>query len=124
MTWFFAILVVLLMGGIAMVAAGRGTPLADEHGDAPDTGLPDGRPLVAEDLRRVRFPLALRGYRMGEVDALLARLADQLPEELPERRSDSERRPDPGPAPAVPGDGAADDTSAPGGAGRGADADS
>ncbi len=38
----------------------------------PRTG--DG-PLGADDLRRVRFSLALRGYRMNEVDALLARLA-------------------------------------------------
>nr|WP_281363375.1 DivIVA domain-containing protein [Nocardioides perillae] len=34
--------------------------------------------MSAADLRRVRFPLAVRGYRMAEVDALLDRLADQL----------------------------------------------
>jgi DivIVA domain-containing protein len=83
MTWFFAVLVVLLMGGIAMVAAGKGTPLAEDEGDAPDSGLPATGPLQAEHLRRVRFPLALRGYRMADVDALLARLADQLPDQPP-----------------------------------------
>ena len=36
------------------------------------------------DLRRVRFSLAFRGYRMSEVDALLDRLARQL--EPPRRR--------------------------------------
>lgn len=39
--------------------------------------LPVG-PLTGADLRRVRFPIVLRGYRPADVDALLARLADQL----------------------------------------------
>lgn len=40
-------------------------------------GLPLG-PLTGDDVRRVRFPIVLRGYRPADVDALLARLADQL----------------------------------------------
>lgn len=75
MMWFFAILIVLAMGGIALVAAGRGTPLKDTYDDRPDALVPAEGPLEAEDLRRVRFPLAFRGYRMAEVDALLDRLA-------------------------------------------------
>ena len=90
MMWIFAILVVLAMGGIAVVAAGRGTPLAEVYDDRPDATVPEGR-IGAEDLRRVRFSLALRGYRMSEVDALLHRLATQLDEE---RRTD-EQRPNP-----------------------------
>ena len=74
MMWFFAILLVLVMGAIAMVASGRGTPMALEHDDRPDVSVPAGR-LVGDDLRRVRFSLAFRGYRMSEVDALLDRLA-------------------------------------------------
>ena len=77
MMWFFAIMVVLLLGAIAVVAAGKGAPLADEYDDRPDALVPADRPLGAEDLRRVRFSVALRGYRMSEVDALLARLADE-----------------------------------------------
>lgn len=77
MMWFFAILLVLVLGAIAMVAAGRGTPLAPEYDDRPDVSVPAGR-IVGDDLRRVRFSLALRGYRMSEVDALLDRLAAQL----------------------------------------------
>jgi DivIVA domain-containing protein len=61
-----------------VVAAGRGAPLADVYDDRPDAGVPADGPLGADDLRRVRFPLALRGYRMSEVDALLDRLATQL----------------------------------------------
>lgn len=78
MMWFFAIVVVLLMGGIAAVAAGKGAPLVDEHDDRPDATVPLGRPLTGEDLGRIRFSLSFRGYRMSEVDALLERLADQL----------------------------------------------
>jgi DivIVA domain-containing protein len=80
MMWFFAILVVLVMGGVAALAAGRGAPMSDAYDDRPDALVPKGRPLRAEDVRRVRFSLALRGYRMSEVDALLDRLARQLDE--------------------------------------------
>ena len=80
MMWFFAILVVLAMGGVAALAAGRGAPMSEAYDDRPDALVPKGRPLLAEDVRRVRFSLALRGYRMSEVDALLDRLARQLDE--------------------------------------------
>lgn len=77
MMWFFAILIVLAMGGVAMLAAGRGAPLAEVYDDRPDVSVPAGRPLSPDDLRRVRFSLAFRGYRMSEVDALLDRLASE-----------------------------------------------
>jgi DivIVA domain-containing protein len=80
MMWFFAILVVLVMGAIAVVASGRGEPMAEAYDDRPDVVVPADRALTGEDLRRVRFPLALRGYRMSEVDALLDRLARELEE--------------------------------------------
>jgi DivIVA domain-containing protein len=80
MMWFFAILLVLLMGGVAVVASGRGQPLSEAYDDRPDPVLPVGD-IGAEDLRRTRFSLALRGYRMSEVDALLDRLARQLDDE-------------------------------------------
>jgi DivIVA domain-containing protein len=75
MMWFFAILIVLAMGGVAAVAAGKGAPLMPEYDDRPDADVPATGPLSADDLRRVRFSLAFRGYRMSEVDALLDRLA-------------------------------------------------
>ncbi|WP_205471281.1 DivIVA domain-containing protein [Nocardioides sp. SYSU D00038] len=82
--WLFAALLVLVMGGVAAVAAGRGAPLAEEHDDRPDALVPASGPLAGADLRRLRFSLAFRGYRMSEVDALLDRLAGQLEEQ--ERR--------------------------------------
>jgi DivIVA domain-containing protein len=76
--WLFAIVVVVVLGGVAIVAAGRGEPMARAYDDRPDALVPAGRPLTGADLRRVRFSVALRGYRMSEVDTLLARLAAQL----------------------------------------------
>jgi DivIVA domain-containing protein len=89
--WFFAILIVLALGGIALLAAGRGAPLADVYDDRPDATVPAEGPLRAEDLRRIRFSLAFRGYRMSEVDALLDRLASELEgaPEPPERGEDT-----------------------------------
>jgi DivIVA domain-containing protein len=78
MMWLFAILVVLAMGGVAMVASGRGGSMAPAYDDRPDLALPADRPLEARDLRTVRFALAFRGYRMSDVDTLLARLATEL----------------------------------------------
>jgi len=88
MMWFFAILIVLALGGVAVVAAGRGQPLSPAYDDAPDSLVPSDGPVTADDLRRIRFPLAFRGYRMAEVDALLERLAEEREEadrrDLPE----------------------------------------
>jgi DivIVA domain-containing protein len=78
MMWFFAVLVVLVMGGVAALAAGRGAPMSEAYDDRPDALVPSGGPLESQHVRRVRFSLAFRGYRMSEVDALLDRLARQL----------------------------------------------
>lgn len=78
MMWLFAILIVLAMAGVAVVASGRGGSMAPAYDDRPDLDLPADRPLAARDLRSVRFPLAVRGYRMSDVDELLARLATEL----------------------------------------------
>ncbi|WP_210438534.1 DivIVA domain-containing protein [Nocardioides xinjiangensis] len=78
MTWLFAALVVLAMGGVAMVASGRGGSMPPAYDDRPDVVLPTDRPIGPDDLRAVRFPLAVRGYRMSDVDALLARLAAEM----------------------------------------------
>ena len=78
MTWFFAVLIVAAMGAIAVVAAGRGGSMAESFDDRPDARVPADGPLTSQDLRRVRFSTAVRGYRMSEVDALLDRLAAEL----------------------------------------------
>ena len=93
MMWFFAILIVLALGGIAVVASGRGTPMSPAYDDAADALVPAHGPVTADDLRRIRFPLAFRGYRMAEVDALLQRLAEEkedLDAGLPRRTSEGD----------------------------------
>lgn len=82
MTWFFAILIVALIGGVVVVAAGHGEGLRPADTDLMP-GLPYDGPLTAEDLRSVRFNTGVRGYRAAEVDALLDRLAAQLDGEQP-----------------------------------------
>ncbi len=82
MTWFYAILIVLMMGAVAVVAAGRGGSMAETWDDRPDARIQAEGPLTAQDLRRVRFSTAFRGYRMSEVDALLDRLAEERSEEM------------------------------------------
>lgn len=86
--WFLAILVVLALGGVAVVAAGRGAPLSEVYDDRPDATVPADGPLRPEDLRGVRFSLGLRGYRMSEVDALLDRLAGEMEERQRSQRGE------------------------------------
>jgi DivIVA domain-containing protein len=88
--WFFAILIVLALGAIAVVAAGRGAPMEPSYDDSPDSLVPADGPVSADDLRRIRFPLALRGYRMAEVDALLERLAEEREAADAQRVSDGD----------------------------------
>lgn len=93
--WLFAIVVVLVLGVVAVVASGHGEPLAEEYDDRPDALVPRTERLSGADIRRVRFPLAIRGYRMEEVDALLDRLA--LEREMDEaERAGAQAAPPPG----------------------------
>ena len=97
MTWLFAILIVLAMGGVAVAASGRFGTMPEAYDDRPDSRVPVGR-LTGDDLRRVRFSLGFRGYRMSEVDTLLERLAGQLDDReagLPDEGPEGDRRGDP-----------------------------
>ncbi len=67
-----------IIGVIAVVVAGRDDALVEVYDDRPDSTLPTGRPLTAEDLAAVRLSTAVRGYRMDEVDALLGRIQADL----------------------------------------------
>lgn len=69
--------VLVVLFAAAVVATRPGEILVAAPRDRADLDLPDG-PLTAGDLDGVRFGLALRGYRMAEVDAVLDRLAAEL----------------------------------------------
>jgi DivIVA domain-containing protein len=92
MLWLFSIVIVLVIGGIVVVAAGAGGSMRPVYSDRPDVTVPAGVPLCAEDLRAVRFAVGVRGYRMDEVDSLLSRLAAEL-----EERERAEQHPTAGP---------------------------
>ena len=68
-------LVVLLLG--AMAAGGRFEGMPPVVRDVPRPAAASG-PVSADELRRVRFAVVLRGYSVGQVDELLDRLARQL----------------------------------------------
>lgn len=63
--------------GIAAVVFGRGEELPALPADETPTRLP-ARDVTAAHVRALRFPLAVRGYRMTEVDWVLDRLAAEL----------------------------------------------
>ena len=61
----------------AVVATRGGEVLREAPRDGADLDLPTG-PLQAEDVAEVRLGLAVRGYRMAEVDGLLERVSADL----------------------------------------------
>ena len=80
MEWFIAVIAVAALGVAAMAAAGgMGQMNREPVYDTYRQDLPD-RPLTAEDVRRLRFGVALRGYAMGQVDDVLERLAREIAE--------------------------------------------
>lgn len=74
--FLLAVVAVAVLAGVAVVLSGGGA-MTEAVPDSPARGLPD-RPLEPADLDAVRFPMALRGYRMADVDAVLERLRDEL----------------------------------------------
>lgn len=88
MTWFFAVLLVGVIGAVAVVFAHGGGGMRPVATDRHDLGVPPEGPLSGAQLRQVRLNTAVRGYRADEVDALLERLADQLDQADPPARRD------------------------------------
>ncbi len=70
----FAVLLFLL----ASFAFGRGEEMAPAPPDSTPVELPDDRPVTGGDIRALRLSVAVRGYRMREVDWVLEQLAIAL----------------------------------------------
>ena len=103
------LLAVGVVGGAAAVALGRVRGgLEPPTSTLPQVDLPPG-PLSPDDVDRVRFSLGLRGYRMDQVDEVLARLRGELAHRddvIAALRDTDHRPPDPAPpdpASTVPG---------------------
>ena len=67
----------LVVFAITAVLFGRGEQMAALSPRTSPAELPDDG-IDPDDVRKVRFSLALRGYRMSDVDWTLERLADEI----------------------------------------------
>lgn len=99
------------IGGIIFVVAvfvfGRGEQMAPLPARTSPTELPDDG-ITGQHVRGVRFAMALRGYRMSDVDWALERMATELDElraQLAERTEPAAEIAEPVPVPVpVPAD--------------------
>lgn len=64
---------------LAAVVFGRGEELAPLPPGSSPTRLP-AHDVTGEDVRNVRYQLVLRGYKMSEVDWVMARLGSEIDE--------------------------------------------
>ncbi|WP_090482795.1 DivIVA domain-containing protein [Nakamurella panacisegetis] len=62
---------------LAVFVFGRGEQMAPLDPRTSPAELPD-HDITADDVRRIRFALALRGYRMSDVDWTLEKLGEQI----------------------------------------------
>lgn len=74
---FIALVVGAVVFAVAMVVFGRAEQLAPLPVRNSPTHLPDGS-ISAAEIHGVRFGVALRGYRMSDVDWTLDRLAEEV----------------------------------------------
>ena len=93
----------LFLGASLLLGRGETQPAAEP--DRSPVELPDDRPVVGDDVRALRLSVAVRGYRMTEVDWLLEQLAETLDERdaaLAELRSRLDRDADTDPGVPLP----------------------
>jgi DivIVA domain-containing protein len=64
--------------GVVVLITGADPGLGPAEPDGRAVPLPGGRPLAEPDVEALRFDVALRGYRMSQVDGALRRLAYDL----------------------------------------------
>ena len=95
MTTLLVFIAVLAAGGVALAVTGVPGSRRSAKGPGPDAAVrgpgltePDPRlpavllpdQVMPADIGRLRFSVAFRGYRMDQVDAVLARLESALAE--------------------------------------------
>ncbi|RKE20985.1 DivIVA domain-containing protein [Streptomyces sp. TLI_171] len=78
MFWVIVVAMAVVVGGAALVALGGGGTLPEAEHDRLSARLPQDRPLSRVDVDELRLPMAVRGYRMDEVDDVLDRLGAEL----------------------------------------------
>lgn len=71
---------VAVVAAVALAVLGDGGALRDAEPDRLDDRLPEDRPVGRTDIDQLRLPVAVRGYRMADVDDVLDRLGAELTE--------------------------------------------
>ncbi|MFJ9425511.1 DivIVA domain-containing protein [Streptomyces sp. NPDC101249] len=80
---FLVVALAVVVGAVTLAVVGGGEgrgPLPDAAPERLRDALPADRPVARVDVDALRFPLAVRGYRMEDVDDALNRLAAELAE--------------------------------------------
>lgn len=78
MTWLFALLALVLIVAFGLVLAGRLPAVPQPTAQRYVARLPEQPSPV--DVDRLRFPVALRGYRMDDVDTAISTLRNRIAE--------------------------------------------
>lgn len=84
MSVIFALIVLLLITAVIVVMLRAPASPGDESEPEPPSSadlLPT--PMTVEELQRVQLPIAVRGYRMADVDALLERIRTEWQPKAP-----------------------------------------
>ncbi|MFB4310552.1 hypothetical protein [Actinomadura sp. GTD37] len=83
---------VAVLGAVVVLAMGRGGELTEAHPDYPPLQVDaEGRPILARDGSRIRFPTTIWGYQMQVTDEAVHRLTTAL-HERDARVADLERQ--------------------------------
>lgn len=80
---FLVVALAVVVGAVTLAVVGGGEgdgPLPEAAPERLRDALPADRPVARADVDSLRFPLAVRGYRMEDVDDALGRLAAELSE--------------------------------------------
>lgn len=88
MFWFLLISLVVVIAAVTLAVVGSGDGpqqtagggLTEAPPDLLDEPLPAGRPVARADVDGLRLAVAVRGYRMDQVDDILDRLGAELAE--------------------------------------------
>ncbi|MGW3666563.1 DivIVA domain-containing protein [Streptomyces sp. NPDC005141] len=75
-----ALAVVVAAVTLSVVGGGESSPLPDAEPELLRDPLPYDRPVHRGDVDALRFPVAVRGYRMADVDDALGRLGAEIGE--------------------------------------------
>ncbi|MFF6993371.1 DivIVA domain-containing protein [Streptomyces sp. NPDC008313] len=75
-----ALVVVVAAVTLAVVGGGESAALPEAAPERLADPLPAHRPVNRDDVETLRFPVAVRGYRMADVDDALGRLGAEIAE--------------------------------------------